>query len=349
LVLWAAPAAAQRTQFATPLPQESQPLPLYTQPPPVYAQPPAATLDGTIQPIDPNWDPYNADPGTQTPLLVPPQGNIYTQPDGSFAQRERLVQQIHVEATHLGGDGGQDLDVNDVEANVTVAFPFSYGVAPLLVTPGFAFHFWEGPDVGAFPGSPDLPPRTYDAYLEFGWRPQLTPRLSLDLAVRPGIYTDFEFFDSDAFRIKGRALGILNASPQFQYVAGIVYLDRLKTKLLPAGGVIWTPTDATRWEILFPRPKLSQRLTTVGNTEFWWYAAGEYGGDSWAIERDSGLHDQFDYNDLRVSLGIEWTSFPGYRGYFEAGYVFEREVIYKNGPGSFDPDNTYMLRGGLTY
>lgn len=329
-------------------PAFSQP-PAYAQPP-VYTQPPAATLDGTIQPLNPAWDPYSADPGMQTPMLVPPEGNIYTQPDGSFGQRERLVQQVHLEATHLGGDNGGDVKVTSAEASVTAAFPFSYGVAPLLVTPGFAFHFWDGPDAGAYPGNPDLPAQTYDAYLEFGWRPQLTPRLSLDLGVRPGIYSDFEFFNSDSFRIKGRALGILNASPQFQYVGGIVYLDRMETKLLPAGGVIWTPTEATRWEILFPRPKLSQRLTTVGNTEFWWFVAGEYGGDSWSIERASGMRDRFDYNDLRVSMGLEWTSFPGYRGYFEVGYVFDREVVYEsNMPDYFKPDETFMVRGGLNY
>jgi hypothetical protein len=342
-VLTAWPAWGQFAPLQTVVPQTVQPPPIYAQPPP------GAVLDGTIQPINPGWDAYG-DPTTETPLLIPPEGNIYTQPDGAFGQRERLVQQIHLEATHLSGDNGDDLEVNDIEVNATFAFPFSYGVAPLLVTPGFAFHIWDGPDASMFPGSPDLPAQTYDAYLEFGWRPQLTPRLSLDLGIRPGIYSDFEYFNSDSFRLKGRALGILNASPQFQYVAGILYLDRMETKLLPAGGVIWTPNDAIRWEVLFPRPKLAQRLTTVGNTEFWWYVAGEYGGDSWTIERVGGLRDRFDYNDLRIIAGVEWTSFPGYRGYFEAGYVFDREVDYaSNMPDFFEPDETFMLRGGLNY
>jgi hypothetical protein len=168
--------------------------------------------------------------------------------------------------------------------------------------------------------------------------------------VRPGVYSDFEFFNSDSFRIKARAIGIFNATPQYQIVAGVLYLDRLDLKILPAGGVIYTPNECTRWEILFPRPKFSQRLTTVGNTEFWGFVAGEYGGDSWTIERANGTEDFIDYNDLRVSVGVEWTTLTGYRGLFEVGYVFDREVIYQSRmPDFFVPDETFMLRGSLTF
>ena len=342
IVLSASTAWGQRAQFTTPIPQPAPTYPAYTQPAP------GAVLDGTIQPVDPNWDPY-ADPTLQAPTLVPPQGNIYLQPDGNFGQRERLVQQVRMEATYLHGDGGDELGVTDVETSVTIAYPLVYGVAPLLLTPGFAFHFWDGPQAAAFPGA-DLPGQTYSAYLDFGWRPQITPRLSADLGVRPGVYSDFEFFNSDSFRIKARALGIYNATPQHQIVAGVLYLDRQDVKLLPAGGVIWTPTDATRFEILFPRPKFAQRMTTIGNTEWWWFVAGEYGGDSWSVERAAGGEDFFDYNDLRVSAGFEWTTLSGYRGLVEVGYVFDREVIYKSGsPPFIEPDDTFMVRGGLTF
>lgn len=338
----------QRTQFPTTAPPATQPYPLYPQPL-TGTTVPGATLDGTILPADPQWDPY-ADPSLSAPTLVP-DGSIYTQPDGTFAQRgDRLIQKSRFEVTHLHGTSGNDLEVTDVEASFTATFPFLYGVAPLLLTPGLGVHFWDGPDSSAFPGSPDIPARTYDAYLEFGWRPQISPRLSADLAVRPGVYGDFEFFNSDTFRIKARAIGIFNATPQYQIVAGVLYLDRLDVKILPAGGIIWTPNDCTRWEVLFPRPKLSQRLSTVGNTEYWGFIAGEYGGDAWTIQRASGAEDYFDYNDLRVSVGLEWTTLTGYRGLFEVGYVFNRQLIFQsNMPSTADPDDTVFVRGGLTY
>jgi hypothetical protein len=322
----------------------TQSYPLYT--PSV----PSATLEGNIQPVDPGWDPY-ADPFQQaTPDLTPQGGNIVVGPDGTFAQRERLIQQIRLDATYLLGDGGQDLGVVDIETNLTAAFPFAYGVAPLLVTPGFAFHLWNGPDSTAFPGSPDMPGATYSSYLDFGWRPQITPHFSADFGVRPGLYGDYQFFNEDTFRIKARALGIFTPNPQFQWVFGVLYLDRLNLKILPAGGLIWTPREGVRWEILFPRPKFSACLTTWGNTEIWWFVAAEYGGDSWTIERPSGAEDYVDYSDYRASIGLEWTTLSNYRGFVEFGYVFERLLDYDVGPpGEINPDETFMFRGGIAF
>jgi hypothetical protein len=326
---------------------------------PTYPQYPEASpgvsLEGTIQPVDPGWDPY-ADPflQQQAPGLLPQEGNIVVGPDGNFSQRQRVVQQVRLEATHLLGKDGRELDVTDVEANATFAVPFAYGVAPLLFTPGFAFHLWDGPVGTEFAGSPDLPGATYSSYLDIGWRPQITPRFSADLGVRPGVYGDYEFFNSDTFRIKGRALGVFTPNPQFQWVFGVLYLDRLDLKLLPAGGLIWTPNECVRWEVLFPRPKFAQRLSVVGNTEFWWFVAAEYGGDSWTIERTTGpaagMEDYVDYSDFRVSLGLEWTTLSNYRGLLEVGYVFERELQFKSDlPSSIEPDETFMVRGGLSF
>ncbi len=317
---------------------------------------PGASLEGTIQPVNPGWDPY-ADPflQQQTPSALPQEGNIVVGPDGNFSQRERLVQQVRVEATYLPGEGGQDLGVTDVETHLTATLPFAYGVAPLLFTPGFAFHLWNGPDSTLFGvPSPDMPGATYSAYLDVGWRPQISPRFSADLGVRPGVYGDYTFFNSHTLRIKGRALGVYTPNPQFQWVFGVLYLDRQNIKILPAGGLIWTPNECTRWEVLFPRPKFAQRLNVVGNTEFWWFVAGEYGGDSWTVTRETGpatgIEDYVDYNDLRVSIGLEWTTLSNYRGLLEFGYVFERNLEYNSLlPPSISPDETWMFRGGLSF
>jgi hypothetical protein len=340
-------ALAQRVQFAQPSRARTVAQPM-TQPQPLYQEPPAV-LEGTIQPLNPNWDPYGDPMATQPPTLVPPGGNIYAQPDGNFGiKAERLIQQVRLEVTHLTGDGGNDFEVSDFDVSLTGAWQPNPQVAPLLITPGFGLHLWNGPDLDAATGR-DLPAAVYDAWLDVGWRPQLTPHLSADLGIRPGIYTDFEFVNSDSFRIKGRALGIYTASPQVQFVGGIVYLDRLDIKLLPAGGVIWTPNDASRLEFLFPRPKLAWRLSNVGNTEWWWFVQGEYGGDSWTIEHETAGRDRIDYNDIRVSLGLEWNSFMGYKGHIEVGYVFNREILYQSGLPKFEPDDTWMLRGGIVY
>jgi hypothetical protein len=38
------------------------------------------------------------------------------------------------------------------------------------------------------------------------------------------------------------------------------------------------------------------------------------------------------------------------RGHFEVGYVFDREVLFRSGmPAEFNPDDTFMVRGGINF
>ena len=132
--------------------------------------------------------------------------------------------------------------------------------------------------------------------------------------------------------------------------AGVNYIDRVRFKLLPAGGILWTPNEYTRFDLFFPRPKLAQYLTTVGNSDVWWYLAGEYGGGSWTVERAGGFTDRVDINDIRVMIGFEWNNSSGVTGMFEAGYVFDREIVYVRTPGlSTSLADSFMLRAGLSF
>ncbi len=332
---------------------------------------PPASFNGTVTP-PPVWDPYSApgpaSPGVQpyyqqpaapayptqpgalfpngVPSLLAPSNYAYSRPDGTVGQYPRLFRQVRFEHTWVAGDGKiRDLEFHTSEITGTLQFPFFYNPAPLLVTPGFAVHTVEAPGI-AFPS------RLYDAYVDTSWQPVLTPWLSADLGVRVGVYSDFNHTTTDSIRLMGRGLGILTFTPQVQVALGVVYLDRVDIKLLPAGGVIWTPHENARYEILFPRPKLARRLTTIGTTEWWWYAAGEYGGGSWTLERDAvvPVNDRADYNDLRVMGGVEFSTLSGLQGHFEVGYVFDREVVSQNfatDPAKFR--DTFMLRGGITY
>ncbi len=357
-------ATAQRVQFPTsvvgqntvvgqnsvygPPPQTFTTPPQTFTTPPAFTTPPQATLQGTIQPINPTWDPY-ADPSLGTPQLLPQQDYLNPVPGGFAGPPQRALQQIFFQYTFINRDTASDVGFDELEASVTGAFPVGISQAPILITPGFAVRFINGPSTGALPGMPDLPSEVFDAFLDAAWYPQFTPRLGADVAARIGVYSDFEFFNSDSLRIRGRGLGVFTLSPQWQLKGGVVYIDRVSLKLLPAGGVVWTPTPDTRYEILFPNPKLAQRATTIGNTDLWVYVAGEYGGGAWTIERVGGLQDEFEYNDIRVMVGAELITLGGSRAYAEVGYLFNREVDFRNGFGDFKPDDTIMVRGGIVY
>jgi hypothetical protein len=126
-------------------------------------------------------------------------------------------------------------------------------------------------------------------------------------------------------------------------------LDRVDIKILPAGGFYYRPTPDWDMYLVFPNPKVRKFMTAVGNTKWWWYVAGEYGGGSWTVERQT-TDDRIDINDIRVIGGLEWETQTHIRGHIEAGYVFDREVVFVSGdPGSFKPDDTIMLRAGVSF
>jgi hypothetical protein len=312
------------------------------------------------------WDPYAA-PGAST-VAPPPALAPYGQPappstlgfpfqdwgfgglgGGPAGPSTRLVQNVQIRNTFISGGGDNDLGIDDLDFNATLAFPILWNmkVAPILFTPGFSFHFFNGPDADP---NRDVPGTLYDAFGQFSWRPQFTPRIGADVAVSVGAYSDFSYVNSSSLRVLGRGLGTFTVNERWQAQLGVVYLDRLQVKILPAGGLIWTPHSDARFELLFPQPKLSQRITNWGNAQVWGYVAGEYGGGQWSITHGvGGPHDVINYNDLRLLLGVETFGAGNYRGNFEIGYVFNREIIYRTGVPEFHPDGSFLIRAGLGF
>jgi hypothetical protein len=214
-------------------------------------------------------------------------------------------------------------------------------------------HWWDGPEttlVGPSPFPTELPSRVYSALLEFGWQPQLTQQLAADVEFSAGVFSDFEGFTSDSIRYQGTGLAILALTPTTTLKAGVTYLDRVDIKLLPAAGILWIPNPQTRWDIFFPRPKLSRYLTTIGNSDVWVYVSGEYGGGSWTVRRAGADDRRMDINDIRVGGGLEWSHQFGLRAFAEAAYVFDRELVFASGiPDRHTLKDTLMIRGGIVY
>lgn len=343
-----APALAQRIQFPT-MVEGGAPGGL---PPTVPAFPSATYPAAGVPP--PAFDPY-AGSGQAPALLQPtPLQQPAGTPGNGLPAPTRFVQQIRFEQTYLARRIEEGVGILDLELSGSFAFPFAFNPSPFTVTPGFAVHYWDGPDSNAFPlpYQPDLPPRAYDAYLDVGWKPVINNWLSADLGVRVGVYSDFSYVDTQSIRFPSRGLAILTFSPTLQAALGVVYLDRYTIKLLPAGGLIWTPNPNSRYEIIFPRPKLSHRLTTWGqfNTDIWIYVVGEFGGGAWTITRTDGHHDRVNYDDYRVNLGFDLRGPRAIKGWFEVGYVFGRQFTYiDSATPSFNPGSTVLVRGGVAF
>ena len=321
------------------------------------------------------WQNYGAPPqqGGIYPNGVPyswQQGSYGLQgQNGYLVSAQKAMQDIGFEHTYVHGkQSPNQLGIDRSEIYATFGVPLSYTTdSPLLITPGFAVNWLDGPLSSSitFPGDhpQELPPRLYDAYLDFAWFPQFTPQLGAELGFRTGVWSDFSKVNKQSIRLLGRALAKVSASPTLDVLFGVVYLDRNHIKMLPAGGVYWRPTPEWDAYLVFPNPKVRKRFSNYANTEWYWYVAGEYGGGAWTATVNATeiigpttetWTTPIDINDLRVLGGIEWETSSQVRGHIEAGYVWDREVLYVNrGPldvnMNFNPKPTFMLRGGLIF
>lgn len=351
------PSAAATAPPGTGINYPAGQVPYYAPAGPGVAPAPGAVYQGATPP-PPNWDPY-AVPGQASPSVFP-QGGIFPGVQGGdfYNTMIKFREATGFRYTWIAGDGEGELGVNDLELFSTFAFPFlSSTGAPLRVTPGFAFHWWNGPQSSPIPQSQDMPPVTYDAYLDAAWNPQITQVLGGELSFRIGVYSDFKRVRSDSIRLQGTGLLTLTLTPNWKIKGGVMYLDRVRVKMLPAGGAIWVdnPSDPSmEISFLFPNPRFAMRLPQRTTADVWWYVRGDYGGDTWTIKRTSGINvgaiELVDYNDVRVATGLEFYRLRGMRGYLEAGISFSRELVYEAGwTDKYKPDTAVFLGAGLAF
>ena len=328
----------------TQIPPPAIPPPMGVAPTAPYAVYPGAAPADSLFPD--GWKPGNwFDPSFQ-PLQNP------------LGKSNRVVYAPRLRHTWLvGGQSDRQLQSHDTDLSLPFSFPdFLTSNQPLFVIPSFSLHLWQGPSNTP----PELPSKAYSFFVDSSWSSDPNRVMGVELGVRTGFFSDFQTFNSQSFRILGQGLVRLRVTPQATLKAGVVYLDRLDLKLLPAAGLIWEPDDQARFDLYFPKPKISQYWTSIGNYDLWWYMAGEYGGGSWTVERiamppitENAHSDQIDINDVRLILGMEWGSeaelrLRRRRGFLEIGWVTGREVLYRKDPSeSFEMNDTLMIRAGI--
>lgn len=339
---------------------------------------PAAT-DSELPRILHNATPQPAVAGLQStagvydPLVVPPAdqgppGRLVSHPDSSSeilqtpgqndvaveaepklppGARNGFFQKVLFDGTWLAPGGDNGMGIYDLHLQGIFALPCPKPTSPLVLTPNFTVHYLDGPQ-GA-----NLPPQLYDATLQFRWLSQVTPTLGLDLAVTPGVFSDFDQGSNKAFRIPAHAATAWTWNDTTKVVLGAAYLDRPDIEVIPVGGVIWKPRDDWKLDLLFPTPKIAHRVAWGGNlgddVQDWIYLAGEFTGDAWAIAAAKGGTDQVVLSDYRAIVGIERKIINGVSSRFEVGYVFRRRIRYASDTPDLWPNSTVMLRGGLSY
>lgn len=246
-------------------------------------------------------------------------------------------------ATWLPKNGADGFGNTDVPIATSFA-PIWFDELPaLLVTPGFGFHFWQAPDVL------ELPSTVFDSYIDVTWRTPVTDRWGLAFGITPGVYGDYKQFNSKAFQLTGWGLVDIQLTPTWTLLAGAAVVRQLDMRVLPVGGLLWTPTADARLELLVPRSRLAWKLRQfeTGGAA-WTYLACQFGGGTWAIALPDSSTAVVTSSDLRAILGLEWFRSRTVAGVAEVGYVFAR-TISANGTPEFNPSDTLMLQLGATF
>ena len=246
--------------------------------------------------------------------------------------------------TYLGGAQTTNPNVGPFESHnfdfelayVTPAGPSGW---VLTSTPQLGARIWNGPSLI------DLPNEVYRIGWDFTLATPPSGPWSMQFNFNPSVNTDFqEGLGNESLNLDGHAMLLYRTSPQLMFVLGAGYWDRVDGMLVPYAGVVWNPND--RWELrlLAPKARVSYFLGNFGEASHWLYATGEYHAESYQIAMPGlGSREQVQMKDYRVGVGLR-SDHGWYDKSIEAGYVFNRNVEFKNGTPGFDIKDTFMVR-----
>jgi len=245
---------------------------------------------------------------------------------------------------YVHDDPGTGLSIRTLDTYATFAIPLGSMDNVISFTPFFRADMLDAA------ATLDVPGTLYETGVKAFWRRPVNDRYSTMVLLTPSVRSDFQTSEG-AFRLFGLGLLTYQAIPdRLSISGGAVYTGREDFPVLPAMGLLWTPTSEWRFDVQFPSPRISYRLAKNGATsETWAYLGGVFGGNTWAVTRASGASDMLTIRDLRLVLGAEHLLAEN-RGVFgEVGYVFDRSMEYTGVPFSRDFDAAWMLRAGISF
>ena len=268
-----------------------------------------------------------------------------------MATVQKFLQHIDLNYDWFAGNGGNELGINDVNLSATFAFPlFFNSQTPLLVTPGFAAHYWAGP-VSVCRCRPSSLPRPIcrrrpsTPISTPPGIPWVTRYFGGELEARIGVYSDFYSVIGESIRFTGKGLAVIKLSPHMTLKAGMWYLNRVSIQLLPAGGSgldaqprhlfrhpLSQPEsrqaahDLGQYRVVALRPRRIRRRGLDGPTQ------SRHLQRPAALNYPSMSHDLVDYDDIRIAAGLEFKTLRRLNGYFEVGLVLRPPVELRKRP-----------------
>lgn len=179
-----------------------------------------------------------------------------------------------------------------------------------------------------------------------------------EFGFNPSMGTDFDQnINNNAVMYDAHAVAYWQVAPQWMWAFGVAYWDRVDDIILPYAGAVINPNPYLELRLLFPKPRISWFLGTPWGLPTWVYAEGEYHVEAYQagtyanplmVGPQGGNSTRVQYRDWRVVGGIRWEA--GWWSMFvEGGWVFNRDIEFKNYYGKLDVDDGAIIRAGLRY
>ncbi|GAB5406405.1 MAG: DUF6268 family outer membrane beta-barrel protein [Aureliella sp.] len=266
-------------------------------------------------------------------------------PEAELARFKRqALQSVSVSSGWLANASGSGLSSSFVEASVGSGIPLGSLDNIVGVTPRFRVD-WI--DAGA---ELDIPSQLYQIETQFFYRRPINDRWSAMAIFSPSLRSDLSTSDN---AVRFFALGLLNwkyIPDRLTLSGGAVYLGRADLPVLPALGLTWTPTRATKLDLRFPSSKLAYRLAKDSSrSEKWLYSSIGLGGNTWAVTRRTGETDEVSLGDIRMMLGVEKLVSGGGGWFLEGGYAVNRRIEYESDQSEIPLGDAFSLRAGWRY
>lgn len=232
-----------------------------------------------------------------------------------------------------------------IEADSWVRYPFYLQPDVLLnLTGNWNAVYWNGP------GSPRLAAQAelYSLDLEtvfLGNGPWTT-----SFAFHPQIVTDYEHpLTRHGFNFDGRAVSMYRASPEWLYVMGIAFWDRVDLFVIPEVGAVWTPNANWEVRLLFPRSRVNFRICQTPESQTWVYGGLEFTVDSYQVDSQNlAGSDRVQFRNWEAVWGIR-NDRSRATWMLEAGIIFARRVSFESATPAFNVHSTGIFRVGLWF
>lgn len=216
----------------------------------------------------------------------------------------------------------------------------------------FDVRSWDGPSGSAMAPTTALPGSVF----RFGWNFELaTPAnnpgpLSASFSFNPSINSDLESgLSSNAWNWDGRAMLFYHATPEWTWVLGAGYWDRVDDQIIPYAGFIYRPTPQWEWRVVLPDPRVSVFVGNMWGLPTWMYARAEYHVEAYELQLETtGMREKVQIEDYRILGGLRFDN-GYYASFVEAGWVFGRDVSFLKGTPGFDVSSGFIARAGFRF